>query len=252
MNKKSTYDLFIGLIALMIAIIIALKLMISLPNFILESFYYINIIVWIIFNIDYFGRFTISKNKNKYIFENVIDLISIIPMFSYIIIYMFLGLKALISYGLFIMLLDIGKIIILIIKFKQKIISSIKISPFVYILILTTLIIVISAVVISLLEGISFGDSLWWCFVTFTTVGYGDVLLKTAIGKIVAVILMIVGIGFIGITTSTIAIYIINGGKKKKSLQGEIIQVVKYKLDNFNELSEKDIEDIYKTLKSLK
>lgn len=252
MNKKSTYDLFIGLIALMIAIMITLQLMIKLPVVVLESFYYINIIVWMIFIIDYFGRFFKSKNKYKYIFENSIDLISIIPMFSYVIIYMMLGMNGLINYSVFIILLEIGKVIILIIKFKEKIKSSLRVSPFTYVLILTTLVIVISAVVISLIEEMSFGDALWWCFVTFTTVGYGDVLLKTAIGKMVAVILMIVGIGFIGITTSAIAIYIINGGRNKKNLEGEIIQVVKCKLDNFNELSEKDIDDIYKTLKSLK
>lgn len=252
MNKKSTYDLFIGLIALMIAIMITLQLMIKLPVVVLESFYYINIIVWIIFIIDYFGRFFKSKNKYKYIFENSIDLISIIPMFSYVIIYIMLGINGLINYSVFIILLKIGKVIILIIKFKEKIKSSLRVSPFTYVLILTILVIVISAVVISLIEEMSFGDALWWCFVTFTTVGYGDVLLKTAIGKMVAVILMIVGIGFIGITTSAIAIYIINGGRNKKNLEGEIIQVVKCKLDNFNELSEKDIDDIYKTLKSLK
>ncbi|WP_322545968.1 potassium channel family protein, partial [Clostridium perfringens] len=75
-------------------------------------------------------------------------------------------------------------------------------------LILTTIIIVLGAVFIALLEDISFGDAIWWSFVTFTTVGYGDVLLTTNLGRIVAILLMIFGIGFIGVTTSTIAAYI--------------------------------------------
>lgn len=46
------------------------------------------------------------------------------------------------------------------------------------------IIIVIGAVIISTIEGISLEDALWWSFVTFTTVGYGDVLLKTQLGRI--------------------------------------------------------------------
>lgn len=254
MNKKVTYEIFIGLLALMLSIMLVLELIIDLPNVVLKSFYYVNLIVWIIFVIDYLGRFQLLKKNKILSFENIIDLISIIPMKTYLIIFMFFSISTLINYNIIIKVLEVMKLIILIIKFKNKTKEAIRINKFNYLLILTTLVIVISAVLISLIEEMSFGDALWWCFVTFTTVGYGDVLLKTSLGRIVAVILMIVGIGFIGITTSAGAVYIINGGrrKNKNNFEGELIETVKYKLDNFNDLSEKDIEDIYKTLKSLK
>lgn len=50
----------------------------------------------------------------------------------------------------------------------------------------------------------SFVDAIWWAFVTATTVGYGDVSPVTTEGRIVAVALMIVGIGAIGVFTATI------------------------------------------------
>lgn len=254
MSKRGVYEVFIGLLALMISIMLILELMIGLPNRVLSLFYYIDLIVLIIFIVDYFGRLILSEHKLIFIGEHIIDLLSIIPIRIYLIGFRLVDLTVLINLELLIKIVMIIRLIILVLKFKSKIKESIKINRFIYVLILTTLVIIISAVIISLLEGMSFGDALWWCFVTFTTVGYGDVLLATTIGRIVAVILMVVGIGFIGITTSTIAVYIINDGKwkAKKNFKGQLIENVKEKLNNFDDLSDTDIDDIYKTLKSLK
>src|SRR5260370_22710064 len=51
----------------------------------------------------------------------------------------------------------------------------------------------------------SFGDALYWALTTMTTVGYGDLSPRTPEGKVVAVIVMLVGIGFIAILTGAIA-----------------------------------------------
>jgi voltage-gated potassium channel len=51
----------------------------------------------------------------------------------------------------------------------------------------------------------SYPDALWWAIVTVTTVGYGDRCPDTAGGRAVAVVLMLVGIGLIGVLTATVA-----------------------------------------------
>jgi voltage-gated potassium channel len=48
-------------------------------------------------------------------------------------------------------------------------------------------------------------DALWWAIVTVTTVGYGDRYPVTEGGRVVAAILMLVGIGLIGVLTATVA-----------------------------------------------
>ena len=48
-------------------------------------------------------------------------------------------------------------------------------------------------------------DALWWAIVTVTTVGYGDRYPVSEGGRIVAVVLMLVGIGLIGVLTATVA-----------------------------------------------
>ena len=50
----------------------------------------------------------------------------------------------------------------------------------------------------------TFLDALWWCVATVTTVGYGDVVPVTSIGRIVALVYMFFGIAMISILLSVI------------------------------------------------
>lgn len=55
----------------------------------------------------------------------------------------------------------------------------------------------------------SFGNAIWWAFVTITTVGYGDVTPVTITGRVIAVFLMSAGIGVVGVVTATTASWIV-------------------------------------------
>jgi voltage-gated potassium channel len=54
----------------------------------------------------------------------------------------------------------------------------------------------------------NFGDSVWWACVTLTTVGYGDVYPVTAVGRVLAVILMFGGVAIVGVATATIVSFL--------------------------------------------
>ena len=51
----------------------------------------------------------------------------------------------------------------------------------------------------------TFGDGIWWALVTITTVGYGDITPLTTEGRIVAGILMFLGLGLIATITAVIS-----------------------------------------------
>ena len=44
-----------------------------------------------------------------------------------------------------------------------------------------------------------YSDALWWAMATVTTIGYGDVIPHTALGRIIAAFLMVTGVGTIGL-----------------------------------------------------
>jgi voltage-gated potassium channel len=75
----------------------------------------------------------------------------------------------------------------------------------------------------------SLGDAFWWSIVTATTVGYGDVSPVTGEGRVIAVTLMLVGIGFISILTATVASFFVdqgnNNGDEIRQLQERLARM---------------------------
>ena len=55
----------------------------------------------------------------------------------------------------------------------------------------------------------TYWDSLWWAVVTTTTIGYGDHYPVSTAGRIVAIVLMLIGIGLIGSLTATVASFFV-------------------------------------------
>ena len=60
------------------------------------------------------------------------------------------------------------------------------------------------------------GDALWWAAATVATVGYGDFTPVTFEGRVVAVILMVVGIGLVGTVTGATASWMIDRSRRQR------------------------------------
>ena len=74
----------------------------------------------------------------------------------------------------------------------------------------------------------------------------------TNLGRIIAVLLMITGLGFVGMLSGTITTYFLAEKKIKNNYRSSVLEDIKDKLDNFEALSIDELEDICLVLKSLK
>lgn len=76
-----------------------------------------------------------------------------------------------------------------------------------YATLLVLLVIVVGGTAFSAIEerGVNAWDGVWFATETVTTVGYGDIIPETSAGRVVAMLIMFVGIGFVALLTAFVA-----------------------------------------------
>ncbi len=79
-----------------------------------------------------------------------------------------------------------------------------------YGMLLLFLLVVTGGSLLSLEEDMSLGRGVWWAIVTVSTVGYGDVVPETALGRVLATVLIFLGISFIALFTGAVASRVAN------------------------------------------
>lgn len=246
------YEVTMTILTIMAVIIVALSYFTQQTSYEIYVFNMIDTVILVVFALDYFTRLILSRNKLQFFKNNIIDLISIIP-FNYLFqtARTFRIIK-LIKLTKLSKLASLLRILVLMRKFKKNMDKFLQTNNFNYVLWISIFTVIIGALGFSIIENKSFLDGLWWSFVTVTTVGYGDMSPKTGGGKVLASIIMLIGIGVIGMLTGTISTFFINKKVSNRSFKENTIESIKRSLDNFDNLSNEDIDNIYKLLKSLK
>ena len=246
-KKMIIYEIITAILALVSIFIVSIQIFnIIIPESVLHTLIKIDDLIYIVFVIDYITRLLLSKNKRYFIRNNKIDLISLIPFNAIFKSLRILKLNRLLKLG------RLVKISVLFARFKDDSKLFFKTNHFGYVLITTIILILLGAFAMSYLENMDIGDSIWWSFVTTTSVGYGDIYPATNLGRIIAVLLMIVGLGFVGMLSGTIATYFLSQNKIKNSYRDIVLEDIKDKLDSFDDLSSDELDDICLVLKSLK
>lgn len=149
-------------------------------------------VCWLAFALDLTFGLTTSRNKRDYLMKHPLEIASVLLPFLRP-----LRLMRVISFGS----LALHKI-----AMGRQFAITIKVA------VTAVFVSYIAAVQITIsersVEGSNiktFGDGLWWAVTTVTTVGYGDRFPTTTEGRILAVMLMLVGISLVGVITASVA-----------------------------------------------
>jgi voltage-gated potassium channel Kch len=87
----------------------------------------------------------------------------------------------------------------------------------------TTTITVIAGALMTVVDHDNFpsiGTGLWWAVQTVTTVGYGDDVPTTDLGRILAAFVMLLGIGFVTVITASITGAFVARSRREQNLEG--------------------------------
>jgi voltage-gated potassium channel len=91
----------------------------------------------------------------------------------------------------------------------------------------TTALVVLGGILISVVDRDEFPSvwlGMWWSIQTVTTVGYGDITPTEVPGRIIAALVMLIGIGFLSLITATVASSLIaRAGESRAAAQREAL-----------------------------
>jgi potassium/ion channel protein len=223
---KDYYDTTIIILALISVVLVLLGFaeMIDLDN---PPYSIIDLLIWFVFVVDYGWRFFSSKEKWRFILENIFDLLAILPLNAIFTVFRLGRIFRLARLTKLLKLTRLLRIVGLTGKLQKKVGKLLRTNGLLYILYVNVFIVFIGSSILSVVEEKSFSDSLWWAFVTVTTVGYGDIVPSSIFGKWLAIILMLVGIGTIGMLTSALTNFFVKENSNEESkldqLQNELV-----------------------------
>lgn len=215
------FDVVLLVVILLSVILVLLESVRPIYTEYFEWFYRAEWVITIIFTIEYILRIISIKNPKKYIFSfyGIVDFVSTIPTYLTLV---FGGYNVLIAVRA-LRLLRVFRVL----KITRYVGESDKLAvalrhsrPKILVFVFSVLIItVIAGTVMYLVEGEASGFdniplSIYWCIVTLTTVGFGDIAPITPLGRFIASFIMITGYGIIAVPTGIVSAEYSKAGEK--------------------------------------
>lgn len=255
MKRSANVEIFIVTVTSFSILLVLLQYFYNPIGDALLAILYFDVVVSVILGIDLFIRARESKKPLKYILKHVYEIPALIPVYA---IFLLNGetifgasLKGLRFIHIFRAIHTLSRIIIVFDEIKNRL---------VFIIFFSIATVTAGALSVYVVERnapestiTNLGDAFWWAVVTVTTVGYGDVYPVTFEGRVIATVVMIVGIAILGILISTLGAQLIESRIKSQSKKEEnnIKELIKNKIDRIEGLQSKEIVTLLNLISNL-
>jgi voltage-gated potassium channel len=210
-----------------------------------------DLIVVLILIVEFMYRFWHADNKRNFMKRNGLELLGMVPLYTELFIpeFTLFGLFRLIR---FIRILRLIRVVGLFKKSQRIFIDFFNKTGIDYAIALFLLVLLIGAFSLFYIENNvngnmdSLDDAFWYVIVTITTVGYGDISPQTEIGRIIGVLIMFTGIGFMSLLTASLASFFVNRNYQKED------ETIEKRLERIEDQMNYKFEEMRSEIASLK
>jgi len=265
LKSEVLIEVFMAVLAVLSIVLIVAEYVVTLTPEQLNLIYIVDLGVCLVFAVDFTYRTFKAEDRMGFLKSYWFEVLAMLPA------YLFGLLETEIFFGAIarslrtIRVLRVLRILALAARLKRftSVASSIiQRSHLIYLFTYSIIIILIGGlgayIVESRIPGSpikSIGDAIWWSFATVTTVGYGDIVPATMEGRILGVILMFVGISFIGVFISSLGATLterrFKTTEKPKTITDETIEIIKSKIDRLGQLSTEELKTLIKMIEAI-
>ena len=215
------YELFILLLCAYSLLMLALETFIHLPAEDIAIIDAVDTVICGVFFLDFLIRFGAAADKIKFMAWGWIDLLSCIPVIDVFRIGRLIRIVR-----IFRVLRGIRMARILA-TYLQHNRADGTILTVVFVSIMLLLLSSVAILQVEQVDGANIktpSDAMWWSIVTMTTVGYGDKFPTTTIGRVIASVLMVSGVGLFGALSGSVTSWILNPVEVRQEVDLDAIQ----------------------------
>jgi voltage-gated potassium channel len=163
-------------------------------------------VAWVVFVAYFFLGLILTKSPARYARENLIVLVAIV-----------VSLPVLPSQAALLELARLAVLVPLLYKYWRGfrgLTAALSRRGFIYVAVLNVVLVIGGATMLWVLEpetlpnGI--GEGIYWAVITIATVGYGDIVPHTPAGRMLAVVMVLGGVGLLATLTASVAAYFVS------------------------------------------